>query len=124
MRIIIPVIILLLTGCKSTEYVPVERVRDVYHNTTDTVRDSIRHDVYVKEWMKGDTVYRDSIDVRYVDRWRVKHDTVIEVDSIPVITPVKEEPSLMQEIQTGTWWWLLVACVGLTLMVIGNNKKK
>lgn len=89
------------SGCTATKYVPVETV------LTDTVykvrveRDSVfKHDsVYVKEWQKDDTVYRDR------DRWhtqyveRIKTDTLYQskVDSIAVPYPVEKELTWWQE---------------------------
>jgi hypothetical protein len=90
---------LLFGGCTATKYVPVETV------LTDTVykvrveRDSVfKHDsIHVKEWQKGDTVYRDRDrwHTRYVDR--VKTDTLYQskVDSIAVPYPVEKDL---------TWW--------------------
>ena len=53
--------LLLLTGCRSVKYVPVETVRidTVYQSKIE--KDSIRiHDsIYVKEWQNGDTIYKD-----------------------------------------------------------------
>ena len=85
----------LFGSCTTTEYVTVEKVK---HDTTyvsKLQRDSIwLHDsIYVKEWMKGDTVYRD------VDRWHTKyiekqvHDTLYQAthDTIPQPYPVIKE---------------------------------
>ena len=85
----------LFGSCTTTEYVTVEKIK---HDTTyvsKVQRDSIwLHDsIYMKEWMKGDTVYRD------VDRWHTKyiekqvHDTVYKarVDSVPKPYPVIKE---------------------------------
>ena len=56
------IIAVIFCGCKTTKYIPVETVRDVYHNTTDTIRDSINHTVYVNQYVKGDTVFRDKVE--------------------------------------------------------------
>lgn len=73
-------IITLLAGCKTTKYVPVERVRTEYKDRVvavhDTVRDSvlILNDVYrhdsVSVRMKGDTVY--------VERWHTLRQTAVD----------------------------------------------
>lgn len=89
--IVMMLLVGLLAGCTTTKYVEVEKVR------TDTVyqskieKDSVwLHDsVFVKEYTKGDTVFRDR------DRWRTEYieklltDTVYKsrVDSIPVPYP-------------------------------------
>lgn len=85
----------MLSGCTSTRYVPVETVRTEYKDkvrevhTTDSVTDT--RFVYVK----GDTVidYRDRV------KWRDRfvHDTcvVVRTDSVAVPYPVEREL---------TWW--------------------
>ena len=82
-------------------------------------RDSIYvHDsVYVKEYIKGDTVYV----VKYRDRWRDRtrevHDTLYrtKVDSVQVSVPVEVEKRLspMKKMKLGMFFPLiLIALVG------------
>ena len=90
---------ILLTACKTTEYIPVP----VTHTDTLYVaahqRDSIhvRDSIYIKE--KGDTVWITRWRKEYIER--LKHDTINEVrhDSVPypVPTPVEVPRQL-------TWW--------------------
>ena len=85
----------MLSGCTSTRYVPVETVRTEYKDkirevhTTDSVIDT--RFVYVK----GDTVidYRDR--VKWRDRYVHDTCTVVKTDSIAVPYPVEREL---------TWW--------------------
>jgi len=118
----------LLSGCTTTKYVPVETVR------TDTVyqskieRDSVYlHDsVYVKEWQKGDTIFRDR------DRWHTKfverevHDTLYQskTDSIAVPYPVEKELSWWErkKIEFGELAMLIMA--GLLCFVVIKSKLK
>jgi hypothetical protein len=107
---------LLLTGCKSVKYVPVESVK---HDSTYVYR--VRHDsVYRRDsiyvLMKGDTVYkyRD----RYLYRDRRSTDTlyVNKTDTIRIPYPVDVVRKL-------TWWervksGLAVGLVCFTLLVI------
>lgn len=99
------IIALIFCGCTTTRYIPVETVRDVYHNTTDTIRDSISHTVYVNQYVKGDTIYNDRVEYLYKDRWRVRDSIVILRDSVAypveVIKYVKKEFSLWQCILIG-----------------------
>ena len=86
---------MLLGSCTTTEYVTVEKVRTDTTVITKHQRDSVwLHDsIYVKEWMKGDTVYRD------VDRWHIVYretksrDTIYRAthDTIPQPYPVIKE---------------------------------
>ena len=91
--------LLLLTGCTTTKYVPVETVRTDTLKVTKYERDSIYiHDsTIVRE--KGDTMLIEKWHTRWRDRWL--HDTVYQsrVDSIPKPYPVeKRVPAEL------TWW--------------------
>ena len=118
----------LFSGCTTTKYVPIETIR------TDTVyqskikRDSVRvHDsVYVKEWQKGDTVFRDR------DRWHTEyvdrevHDTLYQsrVDSVAVPYPVEKELSwwAQKKIEFGELAMIIMA--GLLCFVVIKSKLK
>lgn len=96
--LIMVVAMVLLTGCKTIEYVPIETVRTdtlmVAHIVTDSVWvDRYTHDsVYIHE--KGDTVWLEKWHTRYVDRWRdrVTHDTIYrsKTDSVTVTREVEK----------------------------------
>lgn len=102
-----------LTGCKTTEYVPVPYPE--YH--TEWKHDSIdrwrTHYVY----QKGDTVF--SIDTLYQDRWHTlwKHDSVDVPQPYPVhdTTYVKTPLTGFQKFQQRSWWWLSVGLAGYVL---------
>ena len=84
-------LVLLLTGCKSIEYIPVETVRTDTLIESRLVYDSIHvHDsVLVKE--KGDTVLIERWHTKIADRWRT--DTIYRsrTDSIQVPYPVEKK---------------------------------
>lgn len=107
------IIALIFCGCTTTKYIPVETVRDVYHNTTDTIRDSISHTVYVNQYVKGDTVYNDRIEYLYKDRWKVHDSIVIQRDSIPYPVEVINEVEIPV-----TPWHNYVIIGGLSLTVL------
>lgn len=73
--------ILLLAGCTKTIYVPQTRTEYVNRERVDSL--FIHDSVFVRERVKGDTVYltRDRWRTEYRDRLRV--DTIIRTDSIP-----------------------------------------
>jgi len=83
---------LVMIGCKTQEkivYVEVPKVETeyVYLEKIDT---AYQHDsVYIKEYVKGDTVK--IVEYRYKDRYHevVRVDTVIKVDSCVVNVPVE-----------------------------------
>ena len=92
---------IMMTGCKTTEYVPVPE----YHTDTiyqsKVVHDSIyQHDsTYIKE--KGDSVYIERWHTKYV--LKEKTDMLYEsrVDSIPVPYEVVKEV----EVEKSLSWW-------------------
>lgn len=104
-------IVMLLSACKTTRYVPTERVRTEYRDRVvsvhDTVRDSVRvsSDVYrhdsVSVRMKGDTVYverwhtllQSSSLQNRAERSKATHDTlyVTKTDSVRVPVPVERK---------------------------------
>lgn len=103
--------IMLLSGCKTTRYVPVERMRTEYKDRVvavhDTVRDSVLvlNDVYrhdsVSVLSRDDTVYVErwhtllqSIQLRNrAERSKAAHDTlyVTRTDSVRVPVPVERK---------------------------------
>lgn len=78
------IIAMLLFGCRA-QLVPVPEVHTEYVHDTLRLHDSIH--IHTREYIKGDTVHKDSI--VYRDRWR---DRIVEVhtsDTVPV--PVEVE---------------------------------
>lgn len=132
-NLLVVVIMLLVCGCKQVEYVevPVDRIREVMVDCqkTDTVRDSVYNNVYVKEYLKGDTVYRDSIDIRY--KWKtqvkVEYRDSIRVDTITKI--VLTERKLTKWEQTAVDWFgtlvkTLLAVLAMIIVVIVVKVRK
>ena len=126
--IVLALLVSLLTGCTTTKYVEVERVR------TDTVyqskiqKDSIYfHDsIYVKEYQKGDTIF--VVKDRWHEKWKevLKVDTVYKsrIDSIPVPYPVEKlVPRELNWFQKGLMWLGGIAIVGLFIF-LGLKYKK
>ena len=113
---------LLLSGCKTTEYikVPVETIRTEYKVQKDSVylHDSIN--VYTET--KGDTVYITKF--KYKIKGTFKTDTILKRDSIPVIVEVEKvvEVNKLHSWQKTLMW---VGGVGLLVLLgIGINKFK
>ena len=113
---------LLLSGCRTTEYikVPVETVRTEYKVQKDSIylHDSIN--VYTET--KGDTVYITKL--KYKIKETFKTDTVLKRDSIPVIVEVEKvvEVNKLHSWQKTLMW---IGGVGLLVLLgIGINKFK
>ena len=104
----------LLAGCKTkTVTVEVDKVHDVYHHTTDTIRDSIKHEVFINQYIKGDTMFKDRIEKVYVDRWRIRDSITVITDSVPKPYPVVEHVAIPV-----TPWYNYLIIGGLCLLVL------
>ena len=107
------------TGCRTTQYVPVETIKTEY-NTRDSIRhDSIyqRDSIYVID--RGDTVYT------YKDRYLYKYlylnriDTVIKTDSIQIPYPVEKALTRWQKakIELGGWAFGVLILLAIVLVI-------
>lgn len=104
----------LTAGCspKVIEKVRTEYVyRDVHHRDTLVTRDS----VYIREWLKGDTVFVEKFRDKYVyrDRWRDSVSIREVHDTTQVAVEVERKLSPGQKAKIGAFWWLVLAVVGL-----------
>lgn len=107
------------TGCRTTQYVPVETIKTEYKT-----RDSIRHDsIYQRDSIyvidRGDTVYT------YKDRYLYKYlylnriDTVIRTDSIQIPYPVEKALTRWQKakIELGGWAFGVLIMLAIVLII-------
>ena len=107
-----------LCSCRSVRYVEVPRVsRDTLRVVqVETLRDSVRDSIFLREFVRGDTVYR----VKYIerlrwrDRWRVDTLRAVRVDSVAVPYPVERKVSRWDKVR---YMWR-GAVVGLVLAVV------
>lgn len=102
--VIIALMGLLLSSCRATKVVTVERVRTDTTYITKQQRDSIflRDSIYLHEWTKADTVYllQEKYHTKYIEK--ITHDTIYQsrVDSIPVpYEVIKEVPRKLSVLQ-------------------------
>lgn len=122
--IIIPCIMLsLLAGCKSVQYVPVETVRTDSVYVDHYLRDSIyqRDSVFINRWTAGDTVYQDKVVWKYVYRDKVKYDTVaiLRSDTINVPYPVECKLSKWEQLKLNVGGWAISIIIIIVLIVMG-----
>ena len=126
--VILMVFLFLLSGCGLLR--PSDRIITQRDTTIINRRDSIRlrDSIYVREWVKGDTVFVDRIRDRYLyrDRWRdsiiVKHDSL----TVETTKEVKVERPLnaWKRFKIGGFWWLLaLAAVGWRKQILWLIKK-
>lgn len=85
----------LLSGCKTTKYVPVETVRKKDSVRLVERKDSVFvHDsVYIHQWHARDTTWVEKVTVHTLhhDRWRVDTILIHRVDSVPKPVPITKE---------------------------------
>ena len=88
----------------NTQYV----YRDVHHRDTVITKDS----VYIREWMKGDTVFVEKYKDRFVYRDRWRDSIIVKRDSVAVETlkevKVEKPLSWSQRVKLGAFPWLLL----------------
>ena len=108
------------TGCspKIIERVVYQRDTTVVHHRDTTFR---RDSVYIREWMKGDTVYIEKYKDRFVyrDRWRDSIRVVRDSVAVETIKEVKVEKPLSwsQKAKIGAFPWILLALIGAVLWI-------
>ena len=121
--IIVCILICLLSGCKSVQYVPLETVRTDSLYVDRYLRDSIylRDSVYVNRWTDGDTVYQDKVVWKYLYRDKVKYDTVaiLRSDTVRVPYPVERRLTKWEQVRLNVGGWVIALVVITILVVVG-----
>mgnify|MGYP004500005859 CR=1 FL=1 len=118
MRWLILIVVLACMSCRTTsvEYVPVESVktefRDVFHRDSVFICDS------VIVMVKGDTIFRDRWRVEYRDRLR--RDTIVRSDSIPLPYPVERKLSKWEQTKINYGGYALGCTFAVILIVFGR----
>lgn len=116
------ILIGILTGCKSVQFVPVETVKTDSFYIDRFQRDSIyqRDSVFVNRWTAGDTVYQDKVVWKYVYRDKVKYDTVaiLRSDTVRVPFPVDRELSKWEQVKLDVGGWTICAFIIIILLVV------
>lgn len=112
---------LIVVGCKTIEYVPIEKEVDKEVVKRDSIYitkvkvDSIKEvdSVYINTYIKGDTIYQDKYKYVYRYKDKVRVDTLwvfgidsVVVDSTKTITITKEVEKPL------TWWQKLKQDIG------------
>lgn len=117
--IIIVVLVCISVGCTKTVYVPVETVKHDTIYQTAFKADSVQtvDSIYIKELVKGDTVYLEKIKYHFRDKVKMVTDTivekVVEVKEIPI--EVEKKLTTWQQFKINAGEWLLA---GVALMLL------
>lgn len=120
--IIVALVSLLLSGCQTIKYVPVEVVEKEYITKTDTFiqKDSIVfHDsVYIHS--KGDTVWYEKWHTKYKDRivTRIVVDSFIKRDSVSVPYMVEKNLTRWQKMKMDFGGGAIFALIGMIIAMI------
>ena len=113
------VLVLLSVLCAGCSPKIVERIVVQHDTTTVHHRDTTyrRDSVYIREWMKGDTIYVDRFRDRYIfrDRWRDSVSVREVHDTTAVEVKVEKPLSWAQKAKIGAFPWLLLTLIGLLL---------
>lgn len=118
--LVVIVIALMLTSCRSVRYIPVETVRTEYVHKTDTFlsKDSVMlHDsVFIHS--KGDTVWYERWHTKYKDRvvTKIVTDSFIKRDTVQVPYPVEKKVSRWESLKTGAVGFSVA--VGMILLLL------
>ena len=117
------VLILLPVACAGCSPKIIERVvvqhdtTTVHHMDTTFRRDS----VYIREWMKGDTVFVDRFRDRYVfrDRWRDSVRVIRDSVAVECVKEVKVEKPLSwsQKAKMEAFPWLVLSLLGALVWI-------
>lgn len=113
-----------LTCCKSSGCTITEQ--DILHDTLilhHTKHDSIyeRDSIYIREYMRGDTVFLDNVRIQYRYRDRIKRDSiyVAKRDTVTNIVTVEKEKSLNTFQRLEMWLGEMVMVLAFLAMAIG-----
>lgn len=111
-------LLIFTTACspKIVEKVRTEYVyQNVYQRDTLITKDS----VYIREWLKGDTVWVEKFRDRYVyrDRWRDSVSVQEVHDTTTVERKVDRELTWGQKAKINSFWWLIAAVAALCVWV-------
>lgn len=117
--IILLMLAICLTSCRSIKYVPVETVKTEY-KTRDSIRfDSIYEHDSIFLFVKGDTVYKEKYRYKYRYLTINKTDTVMLTDSVQIPYSVEKQLTRWQQmkIELGGWAVGVIVILSIVLML-------
>lgn len=117
--IILLMLAICLTSCRSIKYVPVETVKTEY-KTRDSIRfDSIYEHDSIFLFVNGDTVYMEKYRYKYRYLTINKTDTVMLTDSVQIPYPVEKQLTRWQQmkIELGGWAVGVIVILSIVLML-------
>jgi len=117
--IILLMLAICITSCRSIKYVPVETVKTEY-KTRDSIRfDSIYEHDSIFLFVKGDTVYKEKYRYKYRYLTINKTDTVMLTDSVQIPYPVEKQLTRWQQMKIELGGWAFgMAIISLIVLII------
>ena len=117
---IILIVPLLLSGCKTIQYYPLETVRHdtVYIQSVKLDSILVKDSVHIAE--KGDTVTE--FRLKYIYKYKDRTDTLYlsRVDTVSVPYPVEKELSKWQSVKVDYGGWAMALVFVFILIVVGR----
>ena len=117
---IILIVPLLLSGCKTIKYYPLETVRHdtVYIQSVKLDSILVRDSVHITE--KGDTVTE--FRLKYIYKYKDRTDTLYlsRVDTVSVPYPVEKELTKWQSVKVDYGGWAMGIVFAFILIVVGR----
>lgn len=101
--------LVVLAGCKSIEYIPVESVRSEVQYRDRLQRDSIHVLDSVFMLVRGDTVFRDRYRLIYRDKLIRDTAYIHKVDSIQAPYPIEKKLTRWQQMKLELGGWVFAA---------------
>lgn len=115
-------LLLMLVGCRSVQYVPVETTNtDSVYIVQHTIDSVTRVDsIFIKEYAKGDTIIIEQMKWRYRDRYKMVVDTMLveRVDSVQVPYPVEKKLTKWQCFKQDVGGIALGVATGALILII------
>lgn len=107
-------IIITITGCTITKYIPVETVKTEYK--TNIQKDTLIQKDSILYKDKGDTIYLEKYSIIYKTKY--KNDTIIITDTIPII----QEVEVIKEVNRLKDWQVILMLLGGGLIAVVGYK--
>lgn len=110
----------MLVSCKTVQYVPVEKIKTEYVHSVDSIHTT--DSIWVESKTIHDTIHYTQYKYRQVEI--IKRDTILKVDTIPVIREVEK----IVEVNKQKKWQIALEYIGgivcLVLAILAGFKIK
>lgn len=117
--LVLIMLLILMTSCRSVKYVPVESVRTETKYVYKLVQkhDSIYLHDSIYSYMKGDTIFTNKYQTKYVNKYIFGTDSIYlnKTDSIRVPYPVEKQLSKWQKVEMNTGRITIIALIVLII---------